>query len=239
MNNEISKTQNWNNKAYEKSGFLAQRQYPSEEFLRFLGKYYFSRTSCEDRKKIKILEIGCGSCSNLWVMAKEGFDTFGLDISENALMLGEQMLKKWGVKAQLVNASMTKIPFEDNTFDIVADIFSTFALTYSDFLVCIKDVKRVLKKGGLFFTYCPSIDSDAFKNHSPAIKIDEWTINGIYRPSSPYYKIEHAHRFISNEKLKSIFESEGFEVLSLENTMRTYNDQSEKFSMITSVVRKL
>ena len=49
------------------------------------------------------MEIGCGSCSNLWMVSKEGFDIYGLDLSSNALSLGEEMLQNWGVSANLVN----------------------------------------------------------------------------------------------------------------------------------------
>ena len=65
----------WYEESYKSRGFKAQRRYPNEELLRFLG-VNFSNNDVESRKKIKVLEVGCGSCANLWMVAKEGFDAY-------------------------------------------------------------------------------------------------------------------------------------------------------------------
>ena len=72
MVNEIKLVEDWYNKSYEKSGFNAQRKYPNEELLRFMGRNYFYLPR-KKRGNIRILELGCGSCANLWMVAKEGF----------------------------------------------------------------------------------------------------------------------------------------------------------------------
>ena len=73
-------------KIYLSEGFKAQRLYPNEELLRFLGVNFFSKSEKKDRKKIKVLEIGCGCCANLWMISKEGFDAYGIDISKEAAL---------------------------------------------------------------------------------------------------------------------------------------------------------
>ena len=79
----------WYEKSYKNSGFKAQRRYPNEELLRFLGTNFFNKDAT-DRKNIKVLEVGCGSCPNLWMIAKEGFDAYGLDLSDESLKLGDR-----------------------------------------------------------------------------------------------------------------------------------------------------
>jgi 2-polyprenyl-3-methyl-5-hydroxy-6-metoxy-1,4-benzoquinol methylase len=91
----------WYDSSYSEEGIKAQRLYPNEELCRFLGRNYFSKVSREKRSDICILEIGCGSCSNLRMIASEGFDTHGVDFSETSPELGEQMLRHWGVPAKL------------------------------------------------------------------------------------------------------------------------------------------
>jgi len=60
----ISETEKWYEKSYSQDGFSAQRFYPNEEFLRFMGRNFFAIPK-HMRKSKSILEIGCGSCSNL------------------------------------------------------------------------------------------------------------------------------------------------------------------------------
>ena len=153
----IEKTKAWYENDYKQSGFKAQRLYPNEELLRFFGRNLF-HLSPEQRRQTKVLEAGCGSCSNLWMCAHEGFDAYGLDLSEESLKLGQMRLDQRNVNAQLVYASMTEMPFEDGSMDVVLDVFSGYCLIPSDYEIFISEAHRVLKKGGLFFLYTPSVE---------------------------------------------------------------------------------
>jgi tRNA G46 methylase TrmB len=42
-------------------------KYPGEELIRFVARNFYS---FEDRKSVKLLEVGCGTGANLWFMAK-------------------------------------------------------------------------------------------------------------------------------------------------------------------------
>ena len=57
-------------------------KYPAEDLIRFIAKNFYN---AEIRKKIKILDIGCGTGCNLWFLAREGFQVFGIDGSKNAI----------------------------------------------------------------------------------------------------------------------------------------------------------
>ena len=74
--------------SYKQLGFAAQRKYPNEELSRFMGRNFFSLKH-EERSSKKILETGCGSGGNIWMLAKEGFDTYGIDLSTEAISLAE------------------------------------------------------------------------------------------------------------------------------------------------------
>jgi len=87
---QIEECKNWYNNSYKKLGFNAQRLYPNEEFLRFMGRHFFSKIPKEERANIKLLEVGCRSCSNLWMTSKEGLNSYGIDLSEESLILGKK-----------------------------------------------------------------------------------------------------------------------------------------------------
>jgi SAM-dependent methyltransferase len=153
----ILKIKNFNNDAYKKYGFLAQRKYPNEELCRFMGRNFFSKNfSFSQKQQIKILETGCGSGANLWMLAKEGFDVYGVDTSEEAIILSEEVLRSYKVNAALYVQNMMNPDFPDNFFDVVVDVFSSCCLDKEERKVYLKNVKRILKVNGLFFSYFPS-----------------------------------------------------------------------------------
>lgn len=232
QNELTAKTQQWYENAYASEGFKAQRLYPNEELLRFLGRHYFSRVAREDRKDIKILELGCGSGANLWMIAKEGFDAYGIDLSQSAIDLAQQMMDHWQTQATLVQGSIDDLPFEDGEFDVIVDVFSANCLPEKDFSVCLSEVYRCLKSGGRFFSYCPSVKSDAFKNHAPAKLVDDWTLNGIFRQDSPFCGQDYPFRFTSSEHYQQQLSTAGLDTDYLETVGRSYSNQHEYFEFV-------
>lgn len=237
MKKNNSKCKSWYESSYKKTGFLSQRMYPNEELLRFFGRELFPLNK-NKRKKIKILEIGCGSGANLWMIAKEGFQTFGIDLSKESLQLSKKMLEKWRVKADLKLGDMTNLPYNNSEFDIIVDVFSSNCLSVSDYEKCLKEVSRVLKNGGKFFSYIPSTNSDAFKKYKPAKKIDDYTLNGIYRKTSPYYGNFYPFRFTDTKLILKIIKENDLKLKYDEIVSRTYLNKKEKFEFMTFVLKK-
>lgn len=232
MENTISSTQQWYEKSYTQAGFKAQRLYPNEELLRFMGRNFF-KIPFNERKNIKILEAGCGSCSNLWMIGKENFAAYGIDLSAASIELGKQMLDKWGSSAELTVGSMTEMPYEANYFDAVVDVFSSNCLAVADFENFLAHVSRVLKTGGKVFSYTPSATSEAFTNYAPAEKIDDYTITGIYRETAPYHGNYYPFRFETPEHLTTLYYKHGLEITAMELITRTYNNMGEPFQQIS------
>jgi ubiquinone/menaquinone biosynthesis C-methylase UbiE len=135
-------------KQYCERGMRAQRSYPNEALIQFVAANYFF-LSQEDRCQLKILEIGCGSGANLWMLSKEGFDAYGLDSSEEALKLARNHLaNKWGVSAKLAHGSFLDLPYPDDYFDAVVDVVSLQHLDLTSSSTALKECKRVLRGGG-------------------------------------------------------------------------------------------
>ena len=177
--------------------------YPNEELLRFFGAYYFALTP-EVRKRVRVLEVGCGSGANLWMIAREGFEAHGIDLSPEGLMLCEQMLRKWDTAASLKQGDMTVLDYENGFFDVVVDVFSSYCMPEKQFDRFLDEVSRVLKPGGRFFSYHPSKNSDAFRDPGPARLIDASTLDGIRRPTSPYYPQDYPFHFIDPDEFATM-----------------------------------
>ena len=225
------------NVSYREAGITAQRRYPNEEMLRFLGKN-FSGVPVAAKRDIKVLEVGCGSGANLWALSREGFSTHGLDISKEALHLCGQVLEGWGASAELKLGNMEELPYDDRSFDLIVDVFSSNCLHERAFNKFLGETGRILKQGGRLFSYHPSKKSDAFIDPGPAKKIDESTLDGIHRPDSPYYGNYHPFHFTSPDEYAEQLSKHGLQATYVEVVGRTYNSTKEYFEFVTIVGEK-
>lgn len=222
--------------AYLIEGFGAQRRYPNEELCRFMGRRFFSMPYGQ-RKAVRILETGSGSGANLWMIAREGFDAVGIDLSPAAVELSRQMLASYGTEAELHAGDMTDLPFEDGSFDAVVDVFSSNCLDMSAGRTFLANVTRVLKPGGRFFSYFPSkrsdtwIDNTAVDGDAGAL-VDGSTLNGVRRADSPYFGNDYAFRFLHPREYSRLLEGFGFEVIYCETLRRTYEERREEFEFV-------
>ena len=197
---------NFFEKKYRDSGFNSQRRYPNESLVAFVSGI-----------RGRILDLGCGSGANTWFIAKEGKETYGIDSSPTAVKLCKKMLKKWNVKAKLFLAEMTKLPFVDNFFDAVVDVVSTQHLTIKEHEECLKEVYRVLKPGGRFFSFHLGKNSVSNKG----AKIDSYTIKNI-KKGLPLAN-NGPTCFLSIEKAKKLLNN--FDEVSIETLTRTYSER--------------
>jgi ubiquinone/menaquinone biosynthesis C-methylase UbiE len=212
----------WDNQ-YRKLGFAAQRLYPNEELLRFLGRNYF-RLNKPERKKLKILELGCGSGANLWMMAKEGFTVSGVDNSSEGLELCTKMLEHWGVGSELSKGNIINLPYENNSFDSVVDVVSMQHLSFSEHTKAYAEIKRVLKPHGLFFSY--HLGSKSY-SYTPGggRRIDKYTVDNISNPKAPLSN-NGTTCFPTERSIEKILLSKGFRNISIENVIKTYQNRS-------------
>lgn len=135
-------------------------KYPHEPLIRFIAKNFYH---CKNRKKIKILELGCGSGANIWYLAREGFTVYGIDASATAIRWANTFLSQDNLHAILKIGEITNLPYKDKFFDLVIDYGSLSSNNLGDLKVVLSEVKRVLKKSGLFFNETLGTKTDMVK----------------------------------------------------------------------------
>lgn len=230
--------QDWYEDDYSIQGIVAQRLYPNEELCRFIGRNYFNQSHlvAQQRRDIRILEVGCGSCANLWMLAREGFDAYGCDISKNAITVGREILEKYaktgGGVASLSICNMTTTPYTDTFFDAVVDVFSSYCLCRVDYRIFLKEMYRILKPSGKFFSFFPSKRSDTFQRSKVEERYDEDTLNGNNDILSPYCGNDYFFRFMSLDDVKQLLDEAGFSLHYLESCGRTYRFGKEYFEWL-------
>lgn len=220
---------------YKERGLSAQRLYPNEQLIQFIGARYF-RLCSDDRRKIRILEIGCGSGANLWMLAKEGFETYGVDSSPTAISLANQHLQgKWGVEANLQTALFNRLPFADNYFDTVCDVVSLQHTNLAESREALQEVKRVLQPGGEVFSLRLS-DASTMYRSSGGTWIDAVTVDNIVDQSMPLAN-NGPTSFWSPALAQQIYQDLGFGPVSIERYGRTYDNGAKhvEYLAITAV----
>ena len=222
---------------YEKSGIGAQRWYPNTELLSFLGCHGFLGNPARNHDT-KILELGCGSGANLWMLVKEGVDTYGMDGTEEAIKLAHKHLRdKWNVEAKISTGFFHQLPYENEMFDIVVDIVSLQHLDLEISRESLREVNRVLGKGGFFYSYRLS-DRSAMYMNSGGKYLDSATVSEIKEDNMPL-----AHNgmisFWSANRVMEEYPASGFSVESLERSTRTYHNGMMEVEYLSITARKV
>jgi SAM-dependent methyltransferase len=105
-----------------------------------LIKDFMEKIKLVKKYPLRILDVGCGTGSNLLMFNKFG-NSFGLDNSLSALHFCEKM----GL-SRLVAADVTGSPFREESFDIVCALDLLEHLGLEGENNCLSDIYRILKK---------------------------------------------------------------------------------------------
>lgn len=103
----------------------------------------------------RVLEVGCGT-GTLSLMAKRRVDdgeVIGLDLSPKMVKQAEKKSEKYKLDVKFIEGSIDNIPFPDNYFDVVLSSWMFHHLPIKIKREGLKEIHRVLKKGGRFLFF--------------------------------------------------------------------------------------
>jgi len=100
----------------------------------------------------KILDVGCGTGTLACEIAKKYKDTSisGIDISENLINLAKRKASKNGYNIDFRVGSALKLPYEDNTFDVVLTTIVFHQMDINEKRKAVQEIYRVLKTNGIY-----------------------------------------------------------------------------------------
>ena len=145
-------------------------------------------------KRKKLLDIGCWTGQFIQLALNDAKITYGIDPGKKAINFAQ---KKYP-QAHLEVATAQKLPFRNNTFDVITFLEVIEHLPKEDETGALNEIYRVLKKNGTLVLSTPS-------SHPTPILLDP-----------AYFLIGHRH--YSEKQLKNLLSKSGFEIIKIYKT---------------------
>ena len=167
----------------------------------------------EERGVQKILDVGSGTGRHLIFFSKKGFEIYGFDASPKAISIAKEWLAEENLNVKIkLNRMEAKFPYADNFFDAVISIQVIHHNKMKDILMTVREIERVLRKGGVIFITFPRLEGRG--------GLDDWKLKeverGTYIPQAGQEK-GLPHHFFTMEEIHDVFSSF--------NLLEIYNDR--------------
>jgi len=121
---------------------------PEDEAERYCAQLYAHVTGAVDLEGRDVLEVGCGRGGGVSYVARylNPRRATGLDAARTQVDFCRRV--HGGPKVEFVHGEAERLPFDDDSFDAVVNVESSFC--YRDMDAFLAEVRRVLRPGGHF-----------------------------------------------------------------------------------------
>lgn len=188
---------NWESKIYSRG--LMMNNYPYDSVVSLIARNFYSIPR-QKRKKIKMLDLGCGAGNHAKFMAENNFQVYGLDGSRTAISHCRKKFKKLKLTGKFIQGDFSNLPYDSNFFDCVLDRESLCANKFVAIKKAINQVYWKLKTGGLFICFMYNI-------YHPDIKFGkkiELNSYNNFKIGSSFYNLGTVH-FTNLKEIKVLF----------------------------------
>ncbi len=94
---------------------------------------------------MNVLDVGCGTGSDLELYHREGCNVYGVDLSPSMLKVAR---RKFGESADLKLCDAAQLPFQNESFDLVLSTYTLHEMPHGHRSAVIREMIRVVKKDG-------------------------------------------------------------------------------------------
>lgn len=172
----------------------------------FFERLFFSKkvkfiSSILDYKNKTVLDLGCATGVCTFDIAKKSKKTIGMDISLWAIEKAQDKMKKQDKDIWFLTGDAEKLPFKDNTFDIIVN---TALLQYfRNPSTIISEMERVLKPKGYVLVEVPY--KFGIYNLKPLINLITSKKDFAHEPINRCYSKKEFKKIFNKFKLVKIY----------------------------------
>ena len=160
------------NKEYWEKGYEAPNV--DHHIFRFFGRILKPEFNLP-RDHEKLLDFGCGQGAAVNFFHMNGFDSYGVDISEKDISIAKTRFPHINDKFYFCDVDPKKqtIYGKEDLYNVITAFQSLYYFSKSDFEVLMKSLYRQLAPGGIFFATMMGRQSKEFYDNSVPTE-DEW-----------------------------------------------------------------
>ncbi len=167
---------------------------------RFL--YYVDRLFPDNEVQKSVLDCGAGGkIPPLGLLHQLGFDTCGIDISENQIERAKRFEEEHNVDLNIQKGDMTDLPFDDESFGYVYSQNSIFHLTKHNTAKAMQEMKRVLRSQGFLYVNFLSVEDQGY-GEGEEVRPGEWRALEDGEPTvHSYYQDNEADQYFMDARI--------------------------------------
>ncbi len=183
------------------------------KFVRYLKK---------NKKKQRILDLGCGGGRHSIMLAKNGFEVFGVDFSKHAIIIAKRRSKeeKTSNNTHFTTGDVLKLKYGKDFFDVINDDGCLHHIAKKDWSKYLKSVDRVLKPGGILRIKVFSINCNYYKDNLPPKSKSHWVLT----------KGADYTYFFDEQELKKIFGK--YKIIKFEEKFHSETKEKKFFFVV-------
>lgn len=218
---------------YSEEGRRAE--YPDEFVIRFVNGHLLAEG--EDVDSERVLDLGCGPGRHVAYLAREGFETYGVDHSQVAVEMATELCEREDLDADVVCEDVTDLPFEDGFFDSVIDCATIQHNYRTEIEAALAEISRVLAPGGLFF-WKARAKEDSFFGKGEEKEPGTWVFHQeSVVTDDEGERVEKPTHFFDRAEVTELT-ADRFEAVNVEYTERTFDGMTERIAHYLVRARK-
>ncbi len=176
--------------------------------------------------KRTVHDLGCGLGRHLLLLAAEGFEASGSDVSPQAVAACKRRLRDAGLSAEVMRSDMTEIPVEEGSLDGVVAWHVVYHATVEGMERTLRGIHGKLRPGGYLLATFISQSNSSYEVSRREVReglAQELEPDTFIRPHDKVGDKRLVHHYATEAEIRERLLSD-FEILSLEEDRAPFDD---------------
>ncbi|MCW3979056.1 MAG: class I SAM-dependent methyltransferase [Candidatus Bathyarchaeota archaeon] len=146
----------------------------------------------------RALDLGFGLGRHVILLAREGFDTYGIEPTMSGFAYCEGWLEAEGLHADIRIGDMKELPYEDGFFDFVLSWNVIYHGTFLQLKRALEEISRVTRRYGLVYL---TLNSTRNKHYGHGAEIEPNTFLNPMKADG-----DLPHHYSDEDEVRALFE---------------------------------